>query len=90
MVRSRAGLALPAALALGLSLALAQSAPPKTSRDWKRLRSANFAAVGNGSESVLREAVTRLEGFRQALLSQFPRLQLDSPVPTVMVVFQRR
>lgn len=81
------GLAVSAALVLGLSLAFAQSAP-KTSRDWKRLRSPNFVAVGNASEGLLREAVTRLEGFRQALLSQFPRLQLDSPVPTVIVVFK--
>jgi tetratricopeptide (TPR) repeat protein len=87
MARSRVGRAIPA-LALGVSFALGQSAPPKTSRDWKRLRSANFAAVGNASESVLREAVTRLEGFRLTLLGQFPRLQLDSAVPTLMVVFK--
>jgi tetratricopeptide (TPR) repeat protein len=70
------------------SLAASPAAQPKTSRDWKRLQSENFLVVGNASEGMLREAVTRLEGFRQALLSQFPRLQLTSPVPTIVVVFK--
>ena len=58
------------------------------SRDWKRIRSDHFTAVGNTSEAQLRTALGELERFRSALTSAIPGLRIESPVPTVLVLFK--
>jgi tetratricopeptide (TPR) repeat protein len=58
------------------------------SRDWKRLQSEHFIAVGDASESQLRDSLMQLEQFRSALVTIFPHLSLESPVPTVLVLFK--
>ena len=58
------------------------------SRDWKRLKSENFVAVGNADYVSMRSVLTELEGFRQALLRSSPALRLAPMVPTTVVVFK--
>jgi tetratricopeptide (TPR) repeat protein len=67
---------------------LASGSPAPLSRDWKRITSENFIAVGDAGEAQLRDALVQLERFRTALVSLFPRTQLTSPVPTVLVLFK--
>jgi len=58
------------------------------SKDWKRLDSEHFIAVGNASERDLRRALSELEGFRSALAILFPTIRLTSDVPTYLVLFK--
>ncbi len=86
------------AVALLLAGWLASAAqPPATrasggaetlSRDWKRLTTPNLTIVGNARESDLRKAGEEIERFRQAVGSLSSSLRLDSPVPTIVVVFR--
>lgn len=57
-------------------------------KDWRQVTSPNFTVFGNASEKELRFTVVELERFRQALLTLYPRLKLDSPVPMRVVVFK--
>jgi hypothetical protein len=57
-------------------------------KDWKRLRSEHFVAVGNAAYVPMRSVLIELEGFRRALLRTSPGLRADSPVPTTVVVFK--
>ena len=59
-----------------------------SSRDWKRLTTPNLTIVGNARESDLRRAGEEIERFRQAVGSLSSSLRLDSPVPTIVVVFR--
>ena len=72
--------------------ATAQVTAPATavpfSRDWKRIRSDNFTAVGNTSEAQLRAALVELERFRTALAAALPGLRFGASVPTVLVLFK--
>jgi hypothetical protein len=58
------------------------------SRDWKRLRSDNFVAVGNADFNAMRGVLLELEGFRAALLRSLPSLRVTAAVPTTIVVFK--
>jgi tetratricopeptide (TPR) repeat protein len=58
------------------------------SRDWKRLTTPNLTVVGNARDSDLRRAGEEIERFRQAVASLSSALRLDSPVPTLVVVFR--
>jgi tetratricopeptide (TPR) repeat protein len=74
-------------LANPLGAGHAQNAPGvAVSRDWKRLRSQNFVAMGTGSSRSLQQGIERLEAFRTSLVSLFPRLDLSSPVPNQVIV----
>lgn len=66
----------------------AAASPARLSRDWSRIRSAHFEAVGNAPAADLRRAVGELEAFRGALAALFPGVRLESPVPTVIVAFR--
>jgi tetratricopeptide (TPR) repeat protein len=68
-----------------------QSGAPSSaplSRDWKRVTLGDLTAVGNAGENELRQALAALHDFRFALRHFFTRLQLDSDVPTQLVVFR--
>ena len=74
-------------------LALAQARTPNAgipalSRDWKRVRSEHFVAVGNTGEGQLRTAVVELERFRAALVTALPAARILSSAPTVLVLFK--
>ena len=66
-------------LALGVSV----EAAPK----WTQLQSENFLFIGNASEGQIRRVAERLERFRDALLRVLPGGGGESPVPTVVIVF---
>jgi tetratricopeptide (TPR) repeat protein len=68
----------------GVSAAQAE----RLSRDWKRIRTANFEAVANAPiEDVLR-ILEELEVFRGDLVTRFLRLRTASPLPTLVVVLK--
>ena len=82
-------------LIVGLALLIAGAAaaqpvqlPIAFSRDWKRIRSDNFTAIGNGSESQLRSALVQLERFRSALQSALPDVRIESSVPNQLILFK--
>jgi len=77
-------------LALGGSAADAQKAdgPSQLSREWKRLATPSLTVVGNAREDDLRRAGLEMERFRRAVGSFSSSLRLDSPVPTMVVVFR--
>lgn len=64
-------------------------APPVFAGDvWVKVRSKNFELVGNAPENDIRQAAQNLEQFREALRMVFSPENLDSPVPTSVVVFK--
>jgi tetratricopeptide (TPR) repeat protein len=67
-------------------LVCAQAADAKET--WTSVRSKNFFLVGNASEKEIRQVATRLEQFRDVFRQLFPSANLDSPVPTTVVVFK--
>jgi len=67
-----------------LSTGLSVSAKDK----WTSVRSKNFLLVGNASEKDIRQVGVRLEQFREVFSRLFTNLNLNSPVPTTVVVFK--
>ncbi|HEX8494347.1 MAG TPA: tetratricopeptide repeat protein [Pyrinomonadaceae bacterium] len=55
---------------------------------WNSIRSKNFLVIGNAGEGEMRKVATRLEQFRQALVIIFPRLKLESAIPTTVIIFK--
>lgn len=58
--------------------------------EWLRVRSKNFNLVGNASEKDIRKVATKLEQFREAFRQIFQQINLNSPIPTNVVVFKNR
>ena len=56
--------------------------------NWTSVRSKNFLLVSNASEKDIREVGTRLEQFREVFSLLFTNLNINSPVPTTVVVFK--
>ena len=61
--------------------------PAGASAKWTELRSENFVFIGDASEGQIRRVAERLEQFREALLRVLPGASAQSPVPTVVMVF---
>jgi tetratricopeptide (TPR) repeat protein len=55
---------------------------------WTSVRSKNFLFVSNASEKDIREVGTRLEQFREVFSRLFTNLNINSPIPTTVVVFK--
>src|SRR5688572_32929771 len=55
---------------------------------WISLQSSNYRLVGNVKESELRAIAVQLERFRHIFTKQFENADLNSPVPTTVVVFK--
>ncbi|MBM3800887.1 MAG: tetratricopeptide repeat protein [Acidimicrobiia bacterium] len=69
-------------LVLGSSL-------PLTAKDiWVRVQSPHFFLIGNDSEKNIRRAAVKFEQFRAAFSQIFPRMKLNSSVPTRVLVFK--
>jgi predicted Zn-dependent protease len=62
--------------------------PVSAKDDWIRVNSKNFNLVGNASEKDIRKVATRLEQFRETFRQIFARANLNSPIPTNVVVFK--
>ncbi len=56
--------------------------------NWTSVRSKNFFLVGNASEKDIRKAASKLEQFRDVFSMLFPKVKVDSSVPTRVVVFK--
>ena len=55
---------------------------------WISVHSNNFFLVGNASEHDIRQTASKLEQFRQVFSLLFPKLKINSSVPTTVVVFK--
>ncbi|HEY0386499.1 MAG TPA: tetratricopeptide repeat protein, partial [Pyrinomonadaceae bacterium] len=67
------------------------TAPPETHaslESWTKVRSKNFLLVGNAGERELRQVATRLEQFREVFKRLLTVENLDSSVPTTVIVFR--
>ena len=71
------------------AIALFVLALPVSAKDtWLSVRSKNFLLIGNGSEKEIRQVGTRLEQFRYVFLQLFPKANVNTPVPTTVIVFK--
>jgi tetratricopeptide (TPR) repeat protein len=76
-----------------LAASLCEAGPPSpgsvnNSREWKRMATQGLKVVGNARDGDLRRVAVEIERFREALGSLSNGLKLDSPAPTVVVVFR--
>ena len=55
---------------------------------WISLQSSNYRLVGNVKEADLRAVAVQLERFRHIFTKQFENADLNSPVPTTVIVFK--
>ena len=70
-------------------LGVVSSYAPVSAKDtWTSVRSKNFLLVGNASEKEIRQVGVRLEQFREVFSRLFTNLNVNSPVPTTVVVFK--
>jgi len=72
-----------------LAAAILVSFPLTAWADWSRLRSPNFLFLSDASDRQLRDTARRLEQFRETMLRALPGSQASSPVPTIVLVFQK-
>lgn len=79
---------IPALAVFLLSVTLAATASSPAKDDWLHIRSKNFDLIGNASEKEIRRVATKLEQFREAFRVMFTGSNLDSPIPTNVVVFK--
>lgn len=63
-------------------------APVSAKDTWTSVRSKNFLLVGNASEKDIRRVGARLEQFREVFSRLFTTMNVNSPVPTTVVVFK--
>jgi len=72
-----------------LFLLLAFTAQAVIAKDaWISVRSKNFFLLGNASEKEIREVAARLEQFREVASNLFIKANLNSSIPTRVVVFK--
>lgn len=55
---------------------------------WLRINSKNFHLIGNASEKDIRKVATRLEQFRETFRLLFTQANLNSSIPTNVIVFK--
>src|SRR5262252_3044810 len=55
---------------------------------WIRIQSQNFTLVSNAGQGDARKVIAKLEQFRSALSIIFPRTRLDTPIPTLVILFR--
>ena len=67
---------------------VASSAPVSAKDTWTSVRSKNFLLVGNASEKDIRQVAVRLEQFREVFSRLFTTINVNSPVPTTVIVFK--
>ncbi len=65
------------------------AAPSVSAKDeWLKVRSKNFNLIGNASEKDIRKVATKLEQFRETFRQVFNQNNLNSAVPTNVIVFK--
>ena len=63
--------------------------PASAHADWTRMRTANFLFIADTTDGQLRETARKLELFREVMLRALPNASPISPIPTVVILFQR-
>ena len=58
--------------------------------EWIQVKSKNFFLIGNASEKEIRKVGTRLEQFRETFRNLFRGVNLNSSIPTNVVVFKSK
>ena len=71
-----------------LSFFFAASQGAEAKDEWLQVRSKNFNLVGNASEKDIRKVATRMEQFRETFWLLFRGINVNSPIPTNVVVFK--
>ena len=56
--------------------------------NWIRIQSKHFTVIGDANEGDLRKVTAKLEQFREALLIMFPKLRVDTPTSTTVIIFK--
>ena len=75
--------------AASVALAIVVFASTAAAKDtWISVRSKNFLLVGNVSEKDLKQVGVRLEQFREVFGRLFTKSNINSPVPTTVIVFK--
>ncbi len=75
-------------LLLSANLVILPARPAAAKDSWTSIRSRHFFLVGNASEREIRKVATRLEQFRAAFSRLFSKANLNSRVPTTVIVFK--
>ncbi len=76
---------LPTVVGIGLMiLPLTATAKDK----WVSFRSGTFFVVGNAGERQIRQVAIKLEQFREVVSRLFAKAEVNSPVPTIVIVFK--
>ena len=74
---------------LALSLIISPLVHTASAKDaWISLQSRNYRVIGNVKEADLRAVAIQLERFRHVFTKQFENADLNSPVPTTVLVFK--
>ncbi len=55
---------------------------------WLEIRSTHFNLVGNANENEIREVAFKLEHFHQVFRQSFPKLNIETPFQTNVIVFK--
>lgn len=69
-------------------LLLTASASVYAKEDWTSIRSRNFVVVGNANERSMRNVAFQLEQFRYVVSLLFPRVKIETAVPTNVILFK--
>ena len=71
------------------ALLVISSFVPVSAKDtWTSVHSKNFLLVGNASEKDIQQVGVRLEQFREVFSRLFTKMNVNSPVPTTVIVFK--
>ena len=71
-----------------LSLIITSERNVNAKDTWTSVKSKNFLLIGNASEKDIKQVALRLEQFRDVFSRLFPKLKVNSLVPTTVVVFK--
>ena len=69
-------------------LASASLATVSAKDTWTSVRSKNFLLVGNAGEKDIQQVGVRLEQFREVFSRLFTTMNINSPIPTTVIVFK--
>lgn len=75
-------------LVVSLLLLLMAPASSSAKENWAIMQSKNFTVIGNAAERDIRKLAARLEQFRHVISLLFPKTQIETPVPTTVVLFR--
>lgn len=75
-------------VALFLTVLLFQPNSIAAKDEWRQVRSKNFNLLGNAGEKDIRKVATKLEQFRETFRLLFTNANLNSSIPTNVVVFK--